>query len=1251
MKWITALDLQQWMEQIPSRTTFPAMVGDLIRASVNDINSFRFPSGDKGQVRGFDGHLDALGAPPYVPDGLSIWEFGLEGASSTKADSDYQKRTGEVSVKDRKQTTLVIVSPRTWDTPKVKIQDWVAEKKALNEWKDVVYFDGSMLESWLEQCPAVAARYARNELNVMPLVGARSTDEYWDEFSLQFNPTLAEQVLLAGREMQAAELVQKMYDGGGLLRYAADSPEEVVAFAVAAIRLAESPVRLFLEARTIIVDSKEAARQLSVKKGLAFLPTSQAKESAGLLSLSGPTVASAGAEDKHSAYEVLRRPTSQELGAALKFMGMTESEGYDLARKCGRSLAVLGRLRPNGNKPKPEWLVDGEALLPALLAGAWSSINIGDQDALCALGKKEEYAQVEAPLRKLTKLQDPPIDHVGDVWSMRASVDAFVQLGHLIGQEHLDQFKIAADIVFSKVQEPPNADDIFGASARRSESHSHWLKNGMMNTLLHMAVLHEQSDFTISGTTPQDFVNRVIRDLPGLSSNHELLASLEEQLSLLAEAAPIPFLEALERLLEGDAKSIRPIFDEQTGFIAPRSYHCGVLWGLEVVAWDPQLLYRASICLARLAAIDPGGRVVNRPINSLRSIFLAWAPNTAAKADVRRSVLSKVVREVPDISWSLIEKLLPTWSDVGEPNQKPLFREYLDGPKEVLTYGLIWACQANVVELALSIAGKDVDRWTVLIRRLSNFPKQSFELTINELDTMFRSIDDDARFKIWDELRKEVNRHVVYSNADWAFPPEIRSRLEGLLSTYAPKNSIDLSVWLFDEWLPDIPERASENVDISTAVAHARTNALKEVFSSQGINGVLELASRVKLQQHVALSIRALGLPLDNLFKLFELSLTYSSNLDMLSAVILNEGEAQFGDRWLTSAKDVVLKTVTDRVRIARLLMSLTETNRTWKYVSTFGDDVNAAYWKTKQPYFIQGDLDELMLAVSAYLRSGRPLAAISAVNNRLAELPTATLFQLLDEAINEINAIGQTSSANFEYSIEVVFDELQKRSGIDPSDIATREFEYLPIFRHSNRGLVLHRLMIEQPQFFVDAMSMAFRPEGSELPPPTIAEQRRASSAYALIDGLAVLPGQSGTEIDVDKLMAWCVEVRRLALGLNLAKVVDNRIGQLIAHAPPSGIDHAWPHESVRIAIERLASDNIDRGVAIERFNMRGAYSKAMGEGGAQERELAEQSKNWAESMPAFPRVAAILLKISDNWLREAKQEDINAEQEILRW
>ncbi len=48
MKWITAFDLGKWATRTTSRALFPELIADLIRASVDDIGTFRFPNGEKG---------------------------------------------------------------------------------------------------------------------------------------------------------------------------------------------------------------------------------------------------------------------------------------------------------------------------------------------------------------------------------------------------------------------------------------------------------------------------------------------------------------------------------------------------------------------------------------------------------------------------------------------------------------------------------------------------------------------------------------------------------------------------------------------------------------------------------------------------------------------------------------------------------------------------------------------------------------------------------------------------------------------------------------------------------------------------------------------------------------------------------------------------------------------------------------------------------------------------------------------------
>jgi hypothetical protein len=184
----------------------------------------------------------------------------------------------------------------------------------------------------------------------------------------------------------------------------------------------------------------------------------------------------------------------------------------------------------------------------------------------------------------------------------------------------------------------------------------------------------------------------------------------------------------------------------------------------------------------------------------------------------------------------------------------------------------------------------------------------------------------------------------------------------------------------------------------------------------------------------------------------------------------------------------------------------------------------------------------------------------------------------------------------------------------------------------------------------FVDAICTVFKPASDENRPLSDETKRHAMSTYELLEGLRILPGQNNENIDFDALTQWCSEVRKLAAEMDRKDIADQRIGHLLAHGPQSLIDQAWPHEAIRAVIESLASDEVERGLTIERHNMRGAYSKAIGEGGEQERAFAKQARAWANTMPGFPRTAAMLARISESWNRDAEEADTLAAKEALR-
>ena len=104
-----------------------------------------------------------------------------------------------------------------------------------------------------------------------------------------------------------------------------------------------------------------------------------------------------------------------------------------------------------------------------------------------------------------------------------------------------------------------------------------------------------------------------------------------------------------------------------------------------------------------------------------------------------------------------------------------------------------------------------------------------------------------------------------------------------------------------------------------------------------------------------------------------------------------------------------------------------------------------------------------------------------------------------------------------------------------------------------------------------------------------------------------------------------------------------DISIGEMLAYAPPDP-DGVWPCEPVRDVLEELHSADIMRGAHTGLFNSRGAHWR--GDGGAQERELADKYRAWADALQySHPYVSSeLLMGMVRTYEHDARREDTEA-------
>ena len=206
-----------------------------------------------------------------------------------------------------------------------------------------------------------------------------------------------------------------------------------------------------------------------------------------------------------------------------------------------------------------------------------------------------------------------------------------------------------------------------------------------------------------------------------------------------------------------------------------------------------------------------------------------------------------------------------------------------------------------------------------------------------------------------------------------------------------------------------------------------------------------------------------------------------------------------------------------------------------------------------------------------------------------------------------------------------------------------------MTIFHERIRPRYLNEIVANDPSFFVQLVKWVFRrrdgiSENAETESKETAKQR-ANVALELLRTISVLPGSTEAVIEPDKLNRWVDQARELLGEAGRREIGDMQIGEYLARCI-EGTDGIWPHEAVRNVIERVRSTDLEKGVAISRFNSRGVTSRSPYEGGRQERELAARYRENAQKLElTYPRTAGILRDLANDYDRFAGVEDREVE------
>jgi addiction module HigA family antidote len=1260
---VQANDLVNWFTTtIRARTKLSVLLRTLVHSTGHDLEKVDFPGNDDAERPGWDGFIEAGSGTPWIPAGTSGWEFGVTADINDKANGDFAKSVKATKKPDRDHVTFVFVTPRRWPGKAA----WIAAMKAKKLWKDVRAYDVSDLEQWMEQSLAAQTWFA-NE-TARPSSGVRTLDRCWSDWANVTDPALHPSLFSTADKVWGDKIKGFLAnDRSEPLVITADSVEEALAFLSQV--LAEPELERHKD-RVLVFDEPSVLPKLAqgTTDFIAVAHTREVEREFGPYSSALRTIVVYPRNATNSEPDIVLEPLGYEaFNKGLEAMDKERDDLTALANASGRSLTVLRRqLSTIPAIRKPLWAKDHETssgLIPLVLLGAWDSQNEADQSALSLLAGDVPFEGLEKRVQEFAQLNDSPVWSIGGYRGVISKIDSLFAIAGAFTKADLDRFLDIARMVLG--EDDPSLDlpekDRWAASMHGKEREfSGAVRGGISETVVLLAVHGKNLFGKRLGFDGEFAAAKLVRDLLEPISTRKLEAN-DRDLPLYAEAAPGAFLDLIER----DLRSTHPetvglLRPADTGLFGSSCPRTGLLWALEGLAWNPATFPRVVKILGQLSEVEISDNWANKPINSLGSIFRVWMPQTAADHEARLKAVQMLLEKHPAVGWKICLQQFGDYDNgVGDYSHKPKWRPDGYGFGEPFkTWGPINAFTLEMVKIALSRPSYTVDMLCDLIGRLHALGSE-FQLRVWEIIDHWRKggADDDRIAKVREKIRVTVLSRRGRKKAGGEGHASLSKTAKAVYEAMRPADVVNQHEWLFRQgWVEESADELNEEkIDFRARekrIEKLRTEALTAIVQERGLDGVFDLATKGSSQRQIGAYLASGVLNEDQLRDLVLQCLRPPANEVGREAIAAEALRAMDADRHKSLYVNLCAE-LTENEALRLLLLSPYRL-ATWELVDQLLAEARAIYWRDVVPQYAFDAPDQNNESVRRLLDAKRPRAAFAAVHFQLDEIRPPLLVQMLSGMAQE----GNDKAGEYQlrdYDIQRAFQLVDRNPDISLEEKAGLEFAYLDVLARAFRGgdryhiPNLERYVEENPGMFVQAVVWAYkRKDRGEDPPDYLVGKGRehlATRGYRLLEALGRIPGQdkAAEKEQREKLSEWVSTVRKACAELDRAEIADVCLGKLFSGAP-AGKDGVWPNEVVRDVMEELQSEPISNGAHTGLYNARGVHSR--GEGGSQERELADKYRKWADALQfTHPFVSSTLLaSLVNTYEREADQQDTEA-------
>ena len=1074
--------------------------------------------------------------------------------------------------------------------------------------------------------------------------GGKNVRRYWASLSIfdGGKKQLPYLTIMGGRTSEA-EAVRKACESAEFVVVEAPSQLEAKAFAAAAILDNGGDVE-----SALVVENNDLYDQLVNAENRRILITSVQSNHQLAVAKGHSVVYCVGPQDNYVAEHIVLPEIARDLFvSSLKEAGIGDDEARRMALDSAKDINMLWRMLGIVITP-PVWETTEniKRFIPLMLVGQWDELCEADKMLLADICGYKKYDELRKALNDFIIKDESPLKKIVTVYAVKSPYALFKRYFKYVTDKDIEEFLVYADLVLDDVD--PDAIKKMKTEEllfwRNNRTFSSSLRKGVVEGLTLISLMQDENN--------QD--NRIERWMSEKFKGFDLQRYLSHKynLSWMAEAAPKAFLQYIENDIQNGSVLLNDLFvvrSDQFSITGTQVNYLELLTCLECIAWSEDYLPQVTQILLHMCAYPNSSNYVNRPSNTLYNIYRFVLPCTLATWEKRATILRVFQKRYPQA----IHVLCKMWlkglkQEVWHPS--PYFRWRWVELKPELPKRITIYPSEEVLREVYDLMMVDFS-WTeeAILDLLDLSTERYMHSLRQDIITQVRAHIDEIRGNdaICDALRKEIYRHIEYSDTVWALPQKELELYRELLRDLTPTEIVQANKHFFENIFIHNPEFGLSYKNDNQVVESRKLQAKieDEIIKEKGLEGIWELSKVAKSPEAVACGFVELTEDRHRTL-VYELYCQGELSVDFIRRYFSNLYYRHIEDDALYTSYITEMMTInSDKIGV---LLYAPEFQR--ELANMAEEQPEAIWYEYWQNVYVgtyeKADVEFIAQRLFLSKRYGY-LLHIMTREVMLTHLSNKSKVDLL-YAIFQTEGVRDMMREG--YCVAKILSSVDAESDADmETKVEQMEFylyEYLEHYWHGERSH-LKKAINTKPELMMEVYKSIYKPDkgfSDEGNDNMEYKQFKARISYSFLDKYWDVPcAEENGNIDGDKLKAYLKRIDELAHECHRVTILPLVIGKILGNFPEND---DYPSQLLCDLVEEYHDDNIDDEISCAIHNRRSFSSRSPFEGGTVERRHIETMRKYRENaMLRSSRFVKILDNTIASFEQSAKRNDFEGQ------